>query len=261
MSSVAASSANVLVERRGAVARLVINRPPLNILDITTVRELRGKIEASTKDSGVRLIEILGAGEKAFSAGTEIREHLPERAPEMLQEFHALIRTVLYAPRPTLGVVRGHCLGGGMELTVACDLIVASSDARFGLPEIKLGAFPPVGAVLLPRLVPERKALEMILTGEPITAQEARGWGLVNRVVPSEDLEREAEKLSGFLLAQSSPVVALARKAARLGSRAGFESALRESERIYLDELLSTEDAHEGVRAYLEKRPPAWKGQ
>lgn len=252
---------NVLLERQDAVARLVINRPPLNILDIETIRELRAKLGAAMDETGVRLVELRGAGEKAFSAGAEIRDHFPERAPEMLREFHALIRAVLYAPRPTLAVVRGHCLGGGMELAVACDFILASAEARFGQPEIKVGAFPPVAAALLPRLIPEKRALEIILTGESLTAEEAWRLGLVNRSVGSEDLEGMVTEFSRSILAQSPRVLELARKAARLGSRESFESALRESERIYLEELLATEDAVEGLRAFMAKRRPDWKGK
>ncbi len=250
---------NVLVERQGAVARLVINRSPaLNILDIETLRELKSKLENLQADAGVRMIEIRG-DKTVFSAGADIREHLPDRAPEMLREFHRLIRSVLYGRLPTLAIVRGHCLGAGMELALACDFVLASTDARFGQPEIRLGAFPPVAAVLLPRLIPEKKALEIILTGEAIPAQEAHRLGLVNRVAESFALDVEVEKFGASLLTHSSRVLALARKATRLGSRENFESALRESERIYLEELLTTQDAQEGVRAYLEKRPPVWK--
>jgi cyclohexa-1,5-dienecarbonyl-CoA hydratase len=256
----AENTSRVEAQRHGEVARLTLNRPPLNILDLAALRELRAAVEAAAAEPAVRLIEIRGAGEKAFCAGMEVRDHFPERAPEMLREFHALVRALLYAPRPTLAVVRGHCLGGGMELAMACDFIVAAPGARFGQPEIKLGAFPPVAAALLPRLIGEKKALEMILTGEPISAEEAQRWGLVNRVAAG-DLEAEAEKFSQAILASSSRVGELARRAARFVSRQSFESALREAERIYLEELLPSEDAREGLEAFLAKRPPAWKGK
>ncbi len=255
------SSATVLVQRQGSVARLLINRPPLNILDLATIRELCGGLHLALGEPEVRLAEIRGAGEKAFSAGVEIRDHFPERAPEMLGEFYALIRAVLYAPCPVVAVVRGHCLGGGMELAMTCDFVVASEDARFGQPEIKVGAFPPVAAALLPRLIAEKRALELILTGELITADEAHRLGLVNRVAPPAELENEVARLADALLAYSATVAGLARKASRLGSRAAFESALRESERIYLEELLPTEDASEGLRAFLGKRPPVWRNR
>jgi cyclohexa-1,5-dienecarbonyl-CoA hydratase len=254
----AASPAPVLTEQSGPVARLVINRPPLNILDIDTIRELNSRLAVAFKQPGVRLVEIRGAGEKAFSVGVDVRDHLPDRAPEMLREFHSLIRSVLYAPCPVLAVVRGHCLGGGMELAMSCDFIVASDDARFAQPEVKVGAFPPVAAVLLSKIIPAKKALELVLTGEPIAAKEAQRLGLVNRVVSSAELEGEVAGFSGLLLAQSAQVTMLARKAARLAPLEALENQLRESERIYLEQLLSTEDASEGLRAFLEKRPPVW---
>ena len=254
----AASPAPVLTEPNGPVARLVINRPPLNILDIDTIRELNSRLAVAFKQPGVRLVEIRGAGEKAFSAGVGVRDHFRHRAPEMLREFHSLIRSVLYAPCPVLAVVRGHCLGGGMELAMSCDFIVASDDARFAQPEVKVGAFPPVAAVLLSKIIPAKKALELILTGEPIAAEEAQRLGLVNRVVSSAELEGEVAGFSGLLLAQSAQVTMLARKAARLAPLEALENQLRESERIYLEQLLSTEDASEGLRAFLEKRPPVW---
>lgn len=259
MSVARSASEKVLVRRRGAVAQLEIHRPPLNVLDLATLRELHSRLSAASGDSTVRLVEFRGAGEKAFSAGTEVRDHLPERAAEMLQEFHRLVRAILSASRPTIAVVRGHCLGGGMELALACDFLLASEDARFGLPEIKLGAFPPVAAAILPRLIPEKKALEMILTGEPISAEEAHRLGLVNLVASNAELEVEVERFSSALLARSSQVLVVARQATRLGSRAAFEAALRECERIYLEELLPKEDAGEGIRAFLEKRAPQWK--
>jgi cyclohexa-1,5-dienecarbonyl-CoA hydratase len=254
----AASPAPVLTEQSGPVARLVINRPPLNILDIDTIRELNSRLAVAFKQPGVRLVEIRGAGEKAFSVGVDVRDHLPDRAPEMLREFHSLIRSVLYAPCPVLAVVRGHCLGGGMELAMSCDFIVASDDARFAQPEVKVGAFPPVAAVLLSKIIPAKKALELVLTGEPIAAKEAQRLGLVNRVVSSAELEGEVARFSGLLLAQSAQVTMLARKAGRLAPLEALENQLRESERIYLEQLLSTEDASEGLRAFLEKRPPVW---
>lgn len=250
---------NFLVESRPHAARLVINRPPLNILNIASLREFRATLESVLKGSSVRLVELSGAGERAFCAGTDIRDHVPERAPELLREFHDLIREVLGARCPTVAIVRGHCLGGGMELAMACDFILAATGARFGQPEIKVGAIPPVASVLLPKLIPEKRALEMILTGESISAEEAFQLGLVNRVAPEAKLEREAEIFSDLLLAQSPAIVALARKTARLPSRQAFEFALRETERIYLEELLPTADAAEGIQAFVEKRLPKWE--
>jgi cyclohexa-1,5-dienecarbonyl-CoA hydratase len=151
-----------------------------------------------------------------------------------------------------------------MELAMACDFIVAAREAQFGQPEIRVGAFPPAASVLLPRLIPEKKALEMILTGKTVTGEEAYRWGLVDRLsggTDGETLEEAAEKFRRAILAQSPKVVDLARRAVRLGSREALEVKLREAERIYIDELLPTEDAEEGLRAFLAKRPPKWKGR
>jgi cyclohexa-1,5-dienecarbonyl-CoA hydratase len=261
MTPMPTATPGALLERRGAVARLVIHRPPLNILDLPTLRDLQAKLEEATGGQDVGIVEIRGAGNRAFSVGTDVRDHFPERVPEMLREFHKLIRMVYGAPVPTLAVVQGHCLGGGMELALACDFIVASSEAQFGQPEIKLGAFPPVAAALLPRLLGEKKALEIILGGETLSAEEALRFGLLTRVVAAAQLEQEVAKFEETLLAHSRHVMGLARKATRLGSLDEFESRLRESERIYLEELLPAKDATEGLRAFLEKRLPVWKGR
>jgi cyclohexa-1,5-dienecarbonyl-CoA hydratase len=250
----------VLVALSGDLTKISINRPPLNILDLDTIKSLRHMLTEALEDSAVRLVEIHG-GNKAFSAGVEIRDHFPERAPAMLREFHALIRAVLYAPVPVIAVVGGFCLGGGMELALAADFIVAAEDASFGQPEVTVGCFAPVASVLLPQLVPEKKALELLLTGDTISGKEAAQLGLVNRVAPSAALDVELHRFRAELLDRSPAVLALARRAARLASRANFEAALRETERIYLDELMKTEDSMEGLQAFLDKRKPDWRGR
>ena len=255
-----AAAKSVVTEMCGETAQLLIARPPLNVLDLGMIQRLRSSLKDLLDDAAVKLIEIHGS-DSAFCAGVEIRDHFPERAAEMLSEFHGLIRTVLYARVPVVSVVRGFCLGGGMELALASDFVVASEDSSFGQPEIRVGCFAPVASVLLPRLIPEKKALEILLSGEMISGVEAERLGFVNRVAPAAALGAEVDRFRRRLLTQSPAVLALARKAARIGSRAGFESALRESERIYLEELLKTEDAVEGLQAFVEKRDPKWKGQ
>lgn len=250
----------VRAESCGGVARVTIDKPPLNILDIEAIGQLRRMLEDVLSDPATRLVEIHGSA-RAFCAGVEIRDHFPDRAPAMLSEFHALIRTALYARVPVISVVRGFCLGGGMELALASDLVVAAGDATFGQPEIRVGCFAPVASVLLPLLIPEKKALELLLTAKTISGNEAEGLGLVNRAVPASELDAAIDGLRRELLNKSPAVLALARKAARLNSRIGFEAALREAERIYRDELLQTGDATEGLQAFLEKREPNWKGQ
>lgn len=250
----------VPAEGGASVGRLTVCRPPLNILDLETIGVMKQTLNAALDDLSVRLVEIHG-GTKAFSAGVEIRDHFPERAPAMLRKFHALIRAVLYAPVPVIAVVRGVCLGGGMELALAADFIVAAEDASFGQPEVSVGCFAPAASVLLPRLIPEKKALELLLTGKMISGAEAERLGFVNRVAPPAALDIELNRFRRELLEQSPAVLALARKAASLPSRAGLEAALHEAERIYLDELLKTEDSIEGLQAFIDKREPEWKGR
>jgi cyclohexa-1,5-dienecarbonyl-CoA hydratase len=250
----------ILAEREGAVLRLTINRPPLNILDLETIRELSNSLNslAEVKDTALRLVEIRGQGSKAFAAGTDIRDHFPGRVEGMLPEFHGLIRLLLKIEVLTLAIVDGYCLGGGMELAMACDFVIASSEARFGQPEIKLGAFPPAATVLLPHLIPEKRAAEIILTGEPVTAREAARLGLVNRVVARSRLEGEVRRFSASLLAHSPSVTRLALKSVRMARQRGFEAALRECERLYLEDLVNLPDYPEGHQAFLDKRPPRW---
>lgn len=253
----------VSVEHKHRVASLTIQRPPLNVLDTATIRELRERMVDlwgdKAESSAVRLVEIRGSGDRAFSAGVEIRDHFPARAAEMLNEFHALIRSVLRAPCPVAAIVRGYCLGGGMELALACDFILAAEGASFGQPEIRVGAFPTVASVLLPRLIPEKKAVEMILTGEGMSAQEAARFGLVNRLARADEFDAEVTRFEEALLARSTTVMALALRAVRMRRLEGFAAALRETERIYLQELLPTKDATEGLQAFVEKRAPRWE--
>lgn len=250
----------VRVETRQGVVCLTIDKPPLNILDLEAMGQLRKTLEDALSHPAVLLVEIHGSA-KAFCAGVEIRDHFPDRAAAMLGEFHALVRTVLYARVPVIAAVQGFCLGGGMELALAADFVVAADDATFGQPEIRVGCFAPVASVLLPCLVPEKKALELLLTAKTVSGIEAERLGLVNRAAPASELDAAIDGLRRELLNKSPAVLALARKAARLNSRAGFEAALREAERIYIDELLKTEDATEGLQAFLQKREPKWKGQ
>ena len=166
-----------------------------------------------------------------------------------------------FAGRPAIAVVDGPALGGGCELALACDIVVASERARFGQPEIKLGVFPPVAAILLPRMIGDKKARELILTGDTIEAAEALRLGLVNYVVSSDELEQKTESVLGKLRELSGVALGMTRAALDLGSQSGFESALKQVESLYLTGLMKTEDASEGIRAFMEKRKPEWRNK
>ncbi len=250
--------ANVVVAKTNGVARVTLNRPPLNVIDIPLMRELRSALEAVTADREAKVV-VVGAEGKAFSAGVDIKDHTPDRVDEMLREFHAVIRTLWASPAPTVAAVRGSALGGGMELALSCDLIVASEQARFGQPEIQVGAFPPIAALLLARQIPRKKALELILTGDSISAAQAGPFGLVNVVAPADQFDAAVNAFIARLSRWSGPVLKLAKRAALVPLVDGDAQALREIERIYLQELMSTEDAREGTQAFLDKRQPEWK--
>jgi len=242
------------------VARVRFSRPPLNILDIAMMREVDAALtEAMGRRDVVAVVFEAAPNARAFSAGVSIEEHREETIYQMLESFHNIFRTLLQMAKPAVAVVDGPALGGGCELVAGCDIVIASPAARFGLPEIKLGVFPPVAAVLLPRVVGERRARELLLTGEIFDAQEARRLGLVSHVVESAQLEARLQEVLSKLRELSAPALEMTRRAMDEARGRPFEQALERVEDIYLNELMKTEDAHEGVRAFIEKRKPVWK--
>jgi cyclohexa-1,5-dienecarbonyl-CoA hydratase len=176
----------------------------------------------------------------------------------MLEHFHEIFRTLEEMAKPVLAIVDGAALGGGCELVAACDIVLATERARFGQPEIKLGVFPPVGAILLPRIIGEKRARELLLTGELIDAREAARLGLVNYLVPPAQLEQKTQEILGKLRELSAPALEMARRAISLGAGRTFDELLAKVEDLYLNELMKTKDASEGIRAFMEKRKPNW---
>lgn len=249
----------IRVRTEGRTAWITLDRPPLNILDIAMMRELDHVLTDVIKHSDFIIFE--GAGTKGFSAGAEVKDHTPDRVADMLRAFHAIFRILARADCVTIAAVHGVCLGGGCELATFCDFVVATESAKFGQPEIKLGCFPPVAVVTFPALIGLRAALDLILTGRTISAAEARQLGLVTRVVPDDALASGVDELLGELRKLSPAVIHLARWA--LLDRAGmdFEKSLSDAEQLYLEELMQTQDAQEGIRAFLEKRAPVWQGR
>ena len=241
------------------VARITFARPPLNVFNIAMMREIGDALNQCMQEQNLVAIVFDAAPEtRAFSAGVAVEEHVPETVYQMLDSFHSVFRNLTQLSKPAIAVVDGPALGGGCELVAACDIVIASDRARFGQPEIKLGVFPPVATVLLPRIIGEKRARELILTGDLIDADEALRLGLVNHSVPSAELEEKTESVLGKLRELSAAALAMTRTALDLGGRTGFESALAEVENLYLHELMKTEDAHEGVRSFMEKRKPEW---
>lgn len=244
------------------VARITFARPPLNILNIAMMREIGDALNQSAQHRDLAAIVFAAAeGSRAFSAGVAIEEHVAGTVFQMLDSFHSIFRTLGQISKPVVGVVDGAALGGGCELVAVCDIVIASDRARFGQPEIKLGVFPPVAAILLPRIIGDKKAREMILLGEIIDAGEALRIGLVNHVTQSSELNQQTEAVLAKLRELSSSSLQITRTALELGRRGNFEFALTEVENLYLHELMQTPDATEGVQAFMDKRKPEWRNK
>jgi cyclohexa-1,5-dienecarbonyl-CoA hydratase len=238
--------------------RITLADPPLNILDISMLKELR---EALARVAPRRHVLIIDAeGDKAFSAGASVQDHVGDRVVTMLGHFHDCFRLLDKLDIVTVALVRGAALGGGCELALACDFVLASDRAKFGQPEINLGVFPPVAAYQLSRQLAPRKGLELLLTGDSIDAATAERLGLVNAVFPLAEFDARADEWLQRLYKQSASSLRFARRAFRLAQSANFNERLAAVERLYLDELMETHDANEGLNAFVEKRKPVWTG-
>lgn len=250
--------ANVLVEHHNGIARVTVNRPPLNVLDIATMRALTAALRDAGAEKTNRVVIVAAQG-KFFSAGVDIADHTTERVAEMLAVFHGLLRALWALEQPTIAAVQASALGGGMELAFACDFIVASDKAKFAQPEIQVGVFPPIAALALPRLLPRKKAFEMILTGEAMDARTAERFGLVNLVAAPDDFENALNAFAARLSKLSGAVLRMTKRALQIPLRGENENALREIEALYLNELMQTADAQEGLAAFMEKRAAVWQ--
>ena len=245
---------------QGAVARVTLQRPEHNLLNEQVLRELADSIGFIAENNVVKMIVLDSAG-KVFSAGVDIGEYTGERAFSMLDAFHAACIAMVEAPQPVLVIVDGAAIGGGAELVAYGDLVVATPRARFALPEITIGMFPPLASTMFPHIIGPKLALELVLTGEAISAERARDLGLVNRLVPEAQLQTAVNELVTKITAQSGAVLGMAKKAVLAGMGVSLRDALKNSMNIFLNELYRLEDSQEGLRALLEKRKPQWKNR
>jgi cyclohexa-1,5-dienecarbonyl-CoA hydratase len=235
------------------VAHVMLDSPPLNILTRSVLSELREQLTELAADETLRVL-VLGACGRHFSAGASVEEHLPPVHASMIREFADTVLMLYRFPLPVIAAVQGRCLGGGFELVQAADVVLAADDASFGQPEIRLGVFPPLACALLPRT---GAAAELVFTGDPLTAQAAAEAGLVRRVVPADGLAAEAEALAQRI-ARNSAAALRATKRAWRASAAPVLAHAEAAARIYLDELMATHDALEGLTAFIDRRTPAW---
>ncbi|MFB3921036.1 MAG: enoyl-CoA hydratase/isomerase family protein [Terriglobia bacterium] len=245
------------------VAHLTMARPKHNVFNIEMLKEMTRAIESLNIRDDVRLILLDSAPECEgyFSAGVEAAGYKADTVFQMMDAFHSVLLAMVQVAKPVLAVVDGIASGAGCELAAFCDLVVASENARFLQPEIKLGVFPPMGAVVYPRVIGPKRAMELLLTGEPISAQQALAMGLANRVVPKAALKENVDALVKRLADQSGPVLSLMKRVIFEGTWAPFEEALKRSQDIYLNQLFELQDSQEGLRALVEKRKPVWKNK
>ncbi len=246
-------------KNEGGAVGITLNRPPLNVLTIAMMEELIKAFNWAQREPGA--LVVLDAEGKAFSAGVDVADHTPDKVGQMIDVFDRLFKAMFEVEKPIVALVNGAALGGGYELVLACDLVVASERAKLGQPEINVGVFPPVACYLLPHLVSWPRALELLLSGEVFDAARAERMGLVNKVVPADDFAGGCGEFLKKFLAQSPVVLALTKKAALAGQRKNFLDGIEAIDKIYLDELMQTEDAVEGLSAFTEKRKPVWKGK
>ncbi len=240
-----------------SIGVITLDQPPLNILTRAVLAGLRRELAALAEQPGLRVLLLRSEG-KHFSAGASVEEHLPPVCDAMIREFGETVLALRDFPLPVVAAVRGRCLGGGFELVQAADLVVAADDAVFGQPEIALGVFPPAACALLPGRVGAARAAELIFTGESLTAADAEAAGIVRRVVPGACLEDAATGLARQIARHSGAALRACKRALREAAGAPPRVGVERASRLYLDELMRTSDALEGLRAFLEKRRPEW---
>jgi cyclohexa-1,5-dienecarbonyl-CoA hydratase len=259
-SSVKAAFTRIALDDRSPVARILLRNPSLNVIDIAMMEELSQALVGIEERPEISVVVISGEG-KAFSAGVDVAAHTPDQVAQMLEKFHRVIRALVGSKKVTIASVDGHCLGGGAELAMVCDMVLTTASAEWGFPEIRLGCYPPVACAVLAAVVGQKRAAELILTGRTISGAEAAAMGLANRALPQEELTAAVDECVGCLKELSPAALSATKKALYSWDSVHFDKGLARAEKIYLDELMKTEDAQEGICAFMEKRKPKWMGK
>ena len=248
----------IAVEVNLPAARIVLNNPPLNVIDVAMMDEIRAALEQIEARPEISVIVFAGS-ERAFSGGVDIAAHTLDKVRAMLTAFHSVIRSIVGSSKLTIASVRRHCLGGGAELALMCDIVYASPDSVWGFPEIKLACYPPVASVALSAVVGQKLAAELILTGRTLTGEEALAARLVNGL--ADDPETLVAECVQRVSQLSSAAIAMAKKALYSWDAIHFDQGLARAEQIYFDDLMKTADAQEGIAAFIERRRPKWVGK
>src|SRR5882757_7309327 len=241
-------------------AHITLKNPPVNVIDIAMMEELLVAIREVEQRPEINAIVFRGDG-KCFSAGVDIAAHTPEKIQEMLSKFHAVILAIARSPNSSVASVHGNCLGGGAELAMVCDIVYTTLDATWGFPEIKLACYPPVACAALAALVGQKRATELIVTGDTFTGRDAALIGLATASGTREELEQKTTELLAKLGKLSAAALAVTKKAIYTWDGLHLDKGIGRAEKIYLEELMKTEDVKEGVAAWAEKRVPKWKGR
>src|SRR4051812_13463549 len=242
------------------VARLVLNHPPYNVLTVPMMTEIAEAIEGLSSRADIKAI-LITSNQKMFSAGISLEDSKSDRVFQTLDAFNRVFTAIREISKPLVVVVNGPAIGAGSELVAFGDMVVATPNAKFAQPEVKLGVFPPFAAVMLPMMIGPKKTYELILTGEALGAEEAHHLGFVNRVVPEAELAKVVDTILAKVSEFSGPVLEVTKKV--IGSSIGLplDEAMKKSQNIYLNELMNLQDVQEGLRAVLEKRKPVWKNK
>ncbi|HKW19268.1 MAG TPA: enoyl-CoA hydratase-related protein [Terriglobales bacterium] len=260
MSQTAADCEHLSVEIQPPIARITLKNSPVNVIGLAMMGELALALDKIEGQPGIAVILLSGEG-NSFSAGVDVVAHAPDKVAAMLEKFHAVIRRLIATLKITIASVHGTCLGGGAELAMVCDLVYTAENAKWGFPEIQLGCFPPVAVTALAALVGQKRASELILTGRTISGSAAAEIGLANFALEMDRLGPAVRERVQELCSLSPATLAIAKKAIYAWDAMHFDKGLARAEKIYLSELMKTEDANEGIRAFIEKRSPQWKGR
>jgi cyclohexa-1,5-dienecarbonyl-CoA hydratase len=261
ISSTPTTSTNRLaVDVRGQIARITLTNPPLNVIDFQMMDELLAALQQLEQRKEISAVVISGAG-RGFSAGVDVAVHTPDLVQTMLQKFHGVILALVKFPKITIAEVHGVCLGGGAELAMVCDMCFTTPDAKWGFPEITLGCYPPVACTALAALVGQKRAADLVFTGRTFSGEEAAAWGLANEAHLEGELRQAIQRTVDHLLKLSPAALAVAKKAFYAWDSMHLDKGLARAEKIYIEELMQTEDVKEGTAAWMEKRKPVWKGK
>ena len=250
----------IVFDPQPPVAHITLQNPPINVIDIAMMEELSHAISLVEEQKSISVLVLQGS-ERAFSAGVDVAAHIPEQVSEMLTKFHAVFRALVSSRKVLVAGVRGHCLGGGAELAIICDVVITSETATWGFPEISLGCYPPVAATALATIIGQKRAAELILTGRKFSGHEAQSMGLASSMLASAEVPGKVGAVVAELATLSATALAATKKAMYVWDAMHFDKGLARAEKIYLEELMQTEDAREGVQAFLEKRTPRWSGK